>query len=367
MNQKTIDLKPMGIGDVLDYSIEVFKSNFKTLALLTLILYLPWVFIESLINGSVLGTNANLFGNMLKHILEGDYNGYLDEIGTYGSDSFSMSILSNMTSFLNMCYGITIKLVYNAAIIKIAYDYAVKNQKQDSSFNNVKNNIKEGFGFMPRMMGNAFFFNLIVLGTYYISIFAAIFVIFFALIFSVNLSFDQLSAGVLIVFYIMLFALLILAALVCTAFFWVKLVFGANAVVCENASVFDSLKRSWNLSKGYFWQTGLICLFGFILFFVSGSMLTAASLFVSTISKALFVLLYTVTNILNGFLYPFIMIFITLAFINIKIKKEGLDLEVKVQSMFQKQFEVNNSVNYNVGYNANNNANYNAGGEYFND
>ncbi len=59
------------------------------------------------------------------------------------------------------------------------------------------------------------------------------------------------------------------------------------------------------------------------------------------------------------------MIFITLAFINIKIKKEGLDLEVKVQSMFQKQFEVNNSVNYNVGYNANNNANYNEGGEYF--
>jgi hypothetical protein len=63
------------------------------------------------------------------------------------------------------------------------------------------------------------------------------------------------------------------------------------------------------------------------------------------------VLLFTVTSIFNAFLYPFIIIFITLTFINIKIRKEGLDLEVKIRSMIQKQFEANNSV----------------GGEKFND
>jgi len=344
MIQKTNELKPMGVGDILDYSIEVFKSNFKTFALLTLILYLPWVFIQSLISSSVFGNTFGFIEVAIKSIIEGDIDGYMNEIESITSNYVTLNVLSNMMSFLNMCYGITIKLVYNACIMKIVYDYVVNKQKEFFSFKNIKNKIKEGFGFMPRMMGNAFFFNLIFYGAYYVSFFVASILIIIMMIFLSGYLEKVLPINVLIAFGIMLSVVLLLAALFCTVFFWIKLIFGANAIVSERASVFGSIKRSWQLSKGYFWHIALTCLFGFLLFFVSGNMLTAASIAVSYINKALFVLLYTVTSIFNAFLYPFTLIFITLAFINIKIQKEGLDLQIKIFSMIQNQFAVNNSV-----------------------
>ena len=349
MSQRTNELKPMGIGDILDYSIEVFKSNFKIFALLTLILYLPWVFVESLITSSVLGNTLQIYENIFKATIEGNYSGF-GEVASNPYNSLILSLLSNLMSFLSMGYGLTIKLVYNACIMKIVYDYVVNKQKEVFSFENIKNKIKKGFSFMPRMMGNAFLFNLIFYGTYYISSFIAIFIIIIGLLVS-GFFIETIPTNVMIALGIIFSIVLILAALFCTAFFWVKLIFGANAVVSENASVFDSIKRSWQLSKGYFWHIALTCLLGFLLFFVSGNMSTAASMFVSVVNNALFVLLFTVTSIFNAFLYPFIIIFITLTFINIKIRKEGLDLEVKIRSMIQKQFEANNSV----------------GGEKFND
>jgi hypothetical protein len=344
MIQRTNELKPMGVGDVLDYSIEIFKSNFKTFALLTLMLYLPWVFIQSLISSSLFGNTFQIFEVAFKSIFDGDYAGYMNEIESIASDRVTLNVLSNLMSFLSMCYGITIKLVYNACIMKIVYDYVVNKQKVFFSFKNVKNKIKEGFGFMPRMMGNAFFFNLIFWGAYYVSFFVAFILIVIMLIFFSGYLEKVLPTNVLIAFGIILSIVLLLAALFCTVFFWIKLIFGANAIVSEDASVFGSIKRSWKLSKGYFWHIALTCLFGFLLFFVSGNMLTAASLAVSYISKALFVLLYTVTSIFNAFLHPFTLIFITLVFINIKIQKEGLDLQIKINSIIQNQLAVNNSV-----------------------
>jgi hypothetical protein len=34
MNKLKSDLKPMNVGDVLDYSVEVFRQNFKGIVLL---------------------------------------------------------------------------------------------------------------------------------------------------------------------------------------------------------------------------------------------------------------------------------------------------------------------------------------------
>ena len=92
---------------------------------------------------------------------------------------------------------------------------------------------------------------------------------------------------------------LILAALFCTAFFWVKLIFGANAVV-QNASVFDSIKAG-NYQRDI---SGIALIFyGLSSVLCIGNMLTAASMFVSVVTMPFCVALPF--KYFHCFLYPY--------------------------------------------------------------
>lgn len=66
MIQRNTELKPMKIGDIIDYSIEIFKNNFKTFTFISLVLYIPWVFAKSMAGASVLKESVNLFSEYLE-------------------------------------------------------------------------------------------------------------------------------------------------------------------------------------------------------------------------------------------------------------------------------------------------------------
>lgn len=328
MEHKTFELKPMKIGDVLDYSIEIFKANFKTLAVMTVMLYVPWIFIYSFITSKLLGDQITQYIEIITGAMTDT-----SELEEFTNNSFMYSAISNLVSLLELCYRLTIKLVLNAAVIKVVYDYVLGKKSEINSFKDILKTIRESFGYMPRMMGNAVLFGLIVYAAYIGSAIVGAIII---LVPSVLLL-TAVPNTATIVFIIVLASLVVLGILFCVGLFWVKLIFGANAIILEKKSVADSLKRSWQLSNGHFWHIGSVSIFGLVLIFIIGNMLSAVSLFAMMISQNLFVLLYTVTQILSSILHPFELIFITVLFINMKIRKEGLDLEVKVNKLFSEQ------------------------------
>jgi hypothetical protein len=74
MNKLKSDLKPMNVGDVLDYSVEVFRQNFKGIVLLSLILYVPWAVLNSIILNSVGDNQLAGVLNMYRDMFNGVYS-----------------------------------------------------------------------------------------------------------------------------------------------------------------------------------------------------------------------------------------------------------------------------------------------------
>ena len=67
------------------------------------------------------------------------------------------------------------------------------------------------------------------------------------------------------------------------------------------------------------------------------------------INEKLFVFLYTASQVASAFLIPLIMVFLTVLYVSVRIKKEGLDLEFKVNKLLEQQsLEQQSKVNFNV-------------------
>ncbi|TYQ18306.1 UNVERIFIED_CONTAM: hypothetical protein Cloal_0737 [Acetivibrio alkalicellulosi] len=333
MNHNTTDLKPMRIGDVIDYSIEIFKTNFKTLALLSLILYVPWIFISSLISSQLLENQLAPFLNLIS-----DFDAFNFEETYDYQPNFNYLILNYLLMFLDYAYKLSIKVVFHAAIILVVYDYVVKGTIMPFSFQNTLNIIKQSFSYILKLAGYTFLFGLIMFGVMSTLGTVLVFLIGFLSVFIISMTI-ALPFGLNFIaslVAIILGVLLLLAGFILLGFFWVKFIFGFNLIVVEKRSVGDSLKRSFDLSKGYFWHIGLSSLLSYFLFSLIGGMFVLASLSTMFINNILYSLLFSFAQVFNAILYPFIYVFITVLFIDMKVRKEGLDLDVKFNKLISR-------------------------------
>jgi hypothetical protein len=331
MNQIRNDLKPMTVGDVLDYSVEAFKQNFKGLVLISLILYVPWIVFYSL--------TVNIFsGNQITEL----FNMYKDMFSSYMGDSYyippssysTTNIIVNLMAILQLFYSITIKLVLNAAVIKVIYDYAVSGNVEVNTFSDALKLIKGCFKFMPKLMGNAILFALIVLAAYFISALVGVLLIIFPII---GLTSMDLPNVVLAIIIVLLILIVIIGVLLCIGFFAAKLIFGANAIVIEGKSVAGSLSRSFYLTKGKFWHVVVACLFAILIYYLFNSLLVGATVLLSLVNKTVYIVINTFAQMSSALLEPFFLVFITIMFINLKIQKEGFDLEIKMRKMIAEE------------------------------
>lgn len=336
MNQVQNRLKPMNIGDILDYSVEAFKQNFKGIFLLSLILYVPWIVLDSIIEnifiGSPMSEYFSLYKDFFNDVLSQNVlEGYMEEpnISTYNP------LIAALFSLFQLIYSLTFKLVLNAAVIKMIYDYAISGEVKIKTLADVKAIIKDSFKFLPNMMGNAVMFVIILVSVYFISIIAGVFVIMIptALLAPLTGS-NPVYLGVVV---ILLSIFVIFGVLITIGFFAVKLIFGANTIVIEGKSAFESIRRSFYLAKGKFWHIGFTCVFAFMLYYLFGSMLVGASMFLELINKTLYIVVNAFSRMCAAITETFILVFITILFVNMKIQKEGLDIEVKMRKLIENE------------------------------
>jgi len=333
MRQVGNHLKPMNIGDVLDYSVEAFKQNFKGIVLLSLVLYIPWTVFYSIITNVFLDNNLTDIFNIYRNLFKGVYSPEMAE--RYLSDSpFINSTLASLLGMLQMVYSITFKLVLNAAVIKMIYDYVISGEVKVNSLTDVKTLIKDCFKFMPKMMGNAVIFVLILATAYIVSVSVAVLVVIAPVVVAFTL---YLPPVLLAVTVVLLVLFVLLGVLFAVGFFAVKLIFGAHIIVIEDKSISESIRRSFYLTKGKFWHIAFSGVFAFLLYYLFNSLLIGAAMILALVNNTLYIIVDAFSQMCSAIAEPFVLVFITILFINMKIQKEGLDLEIKMRKLIENE------------------------------
>ena len=126
-----------------------------------------------------------------------------------------------------------------------------------------------------------------------------------------------------------------LALIPALVFFYVRTVVAVPAIVLERASGWHGLQRSWQLTKGRFWPTlGRMCLLALIAGIISSVVaaifeLPGSALFPSNT----FVFDQVASAIASVFVGPITYIGVTLLYYDIRIRKEGFDIEMLARSL----------------------------------
>lgn len=343
-------LRKMSIGDIIDYSIEIYKRNFKKLTLLALIFYVPFSFLFTLISSYIY---SDLLESTGYYKLSEGFGIFKLSQGFFSSGLFDPNILNNdsasitymilayytlmiVMGLLYFAYSITLKVVLDASAIKIVYSDVVNNKETDA-----RSVIRESFKKFPSLVANKVLYGLIILGII-LGVYIVLVVVILILTFGIMAAAGPTAAnqtgstiaGILTVIAILL---VILGCALLAAFLAVKFSFGLQAVVIENKGPVEGLSRSSRLTRKNFWPVFGAYFFGTLLFFAIPSILASGAGIFLLVHRYLYIVLSVTTQVVNAIIYPFLITLLTMIFINLKIKKEGLDLEVKVDILLEEQ------------------------------
>lgn len=130
---------------------------------------------------------------------------------------------------------------------------------------------------------------------------------------------------------------------------FVRLIFTSQAVVLEGRGAIDGISRSWALTRDYFWRTlGYVLVIALVVFFIAGVpalVITLPLQFLIPDQLMLQTVINTVVStILNVIVTPFGLIAYTLMYYDLRIRKEGFDLEQQTMQQlvgsYPPQFEL---------------------------
>ena len=144
------------------------------------------------------------------------------------------------------------------------------------------------------------------------------------------------GAGAIIATVLVALALTVLV-LIAAVFLIVRLSLAPAALMLENTGVVEGIGRSWALTRGSFWRVlGILALAGLITGLVTGTLSFGLGMVFGIISVGLpatqpFVSAVTVllTSILSALVLPFTAAVTALTYIDLRMRTEGLDVELR--------------------------------------
>lgn len=252
-------LRKMSVGDVLDYSVEVYKRNAKKLTLLALIFFVPFMFVYTLVVSYISSEMAGFTkGNVSPGGSASDF--------TYMLLAYNLILVVMVLVYF--AYTVTLKAVMDTAVVRVVYSDVVNRTVQD-----LKSAVKEGFKKLPSLIANKILYGLIL-------------------------------SGAVVAVYIVLIVVILIASFSTVPFFM------------SNPLIF--------------------------------SLISAGAYGILFVNRSLYVVVAAVTQIITSLIYPALTVLMTMLFINLKIKKEGLDLEVKVDELLEEEKRLEDGENANA-------------------
>lgn len=315
-------LQKANFTDVLDYGIYLFKKHFKSLFIINLIFNIPVMLVLTVFNPIF----TEQYWNLLNPT-DLEVTGPEEII----SSLFTMYAMLFGLLGLQGLYAVTLKNVMEGSIVKIIYADTVLNQKRT-----VKQVIKECFN----QFGTLFLGRLL-----YILIQSAVFIILYIVLIIVMFAVTFGIAGIVITSFAntgITIVLSVLAALILigivffisltVAFYYGRYWMFLPAVCIEQKKAGSGIGRCNSLTKGNFFLIGLTMVFGYLftgLFPLMVNLIfNAVSLYSGNFDVELFRIGTAVTQILSEILRPLITCIMTALYITLRVKREGLDLEM---------------------------------------
>lgn len=114
----------------------------------------------------------------------------------------------------------------------------------------------------------------------------------------------------------------------------VRLTFAPVALVVEGHRGSAALRRSWRLTKGFFWRTvGALVLSGLIAAIVSGILGIPGEMVVQAMGPDAWPISALVSVLATVLVTPFGMLVVVLLYFDLRIRKEGFDIEVMAREL----------------------------------
>lgn len=324
--ERNFDVRKMRAGDIMDYSVQLFKSNFKSIALITLIMDIPFVFIYNLLS-------AGMIGRM---------TGMTEQAMLYGDTSRLLAYYAILLgSFLFYgIYALTIKPVVDAAITKVIYHHVLYKEKLV-----LKDVIKQSFKKFPSLFTSKLLYFLIMAGIcigLYIGLVIAV-VIFTAISVPFGMGFAAMEgAGMVVgvIIFIVMFGVFLSVGSVfglLFSYFSGKYRMNIPAIMIEGKGAAEAIGRCGALAKNNFRHVTGTYAFSYLLITAVMGILPFASQAVLEYYSSLFTVFTVAIQILQTFLMPFLTIVVTLLYIDLRVRNEALDLELAIDTLKNKQ------------------------------
>ncbi|MBK9944994.1 MAG: glycerophosphoryl diester phosphodiesterase membrane domain-containing protein [Kouleothrix sp.] len=322
-------LRPMSLGDMFDAAFRLYRQHFLTFIGITALLYVPVAILQL---GLQLGYGSGALENWMRFATR-------PPTLLPGQSIFDVMPLGEILTFIGLSMGLGVLqflLVQNLITGALANAVARSYTGQPVS---ILDAYRLGWRRFLSLIGASL--ATLAIGMVALTvIFGCTFGLAFVLLGSATGSRSS-SAGVLagVAVALAMLGLLLLLGLA-SLFFYTRLIVTTQAIVLEDRGPLSGLGRSWRLISGSFWRTLAIAVLMYILAYIIAGipsalvsfvlqLLSANSLGAIMRNQAIVTLVATLGQIV---ILPLQLVIFTLLYYDLRVRKEGYDLELIAQS-----------------------------------
>jgi len=294
-------LRPLGIGDILDRAVRIYRSHFVTLVSIIAVISVPLLLIQVLAAALTLPWTSNLATG-----------------APFASES--------ATGLFLLAQSLTSFVTFFAVIFQVGAIAAFVSEQQKGN----TLTLRQAYGYALRHWVSLIVATvLLALAFVGLSIGLIIPVTLGATGLSLAGSGSDAAGGLAVLCLCVLFVPLIGAIL----FFSVRWLFYNQAIVLEDYNSTGGLGRSWKLVKGKFWRTlGFFFILAILVAaFTTGPIYLLTFLSFLIPSLALSTIMTTVAQtLLQVIILPIQYIALTLYYFDLRVRQEGYDLQLQL-------------------------------------
>ncbi|MGG4453553.1 ABC transporter ATP-binding protein [Brevibacillus porteri] len=311
-------IAPMGVGKLLDKSFSVYRQHFGAFFLLALIWFGPLLLLQQLL----------LVDLTRVPLLAQDTEGmdFAESLGARfaGQEEFMTQSLPMLLIFIFLVAPILLIIAYPQMI---SGSILLTKAALEGETLSLKDALKGALRRFWPLAGSTFLYGVIsfAVSTAFVIVYGLIFVmIAFAGGMTLETMFDPSDEGsIVLMIVLVLFGYLFLIAgmMLVPGYFLIRWGFYMPLVLFERDGV--GIGQSWNMTKGNFWR-----LFGlFVVLSVIYSMFSSGMQLVLTSVLGTSILAQMILVALTCLLTPWMAIVYALAYFDLRVRKEGTDLQ----------------------------------------
>ncbi|MGB8644949.1 MAG: hypothetical protein WCF84_06910 [Anaerolineae bacterium] len=302
-----LNLRPMGMPELLDRSITLYRKNFLLFVAIESVITMPVVLIQ-VVSTLLLGPTSFLTGSL-------------------GSATTGLAV------YYALSVGLVILSLLGGIIQMAALSLAVSERYHERP-----TSLKAAYGRALRRWDSLLVVS-IVLGL----VNGVVMLLLFGPLFALALlgpSITSSGAGLATSLLALFGCLAFVPAVVVLAFLDTRWAFVIPSIMIENLRAFQGLGRSWRLVRGYFWRvlgTGiLLILFVYALEIVPVWLFQIAAVWIAAMlnsASLVSVLSGAIGAVIGILVSPIQFTVLVLLYYDIRIRKEGYDLVLRVEAM----------------------------------